>query len=129
MTTDLACLAANALWGFFLVLLEIGAKTRAAGVAWNASNRDTQPAVPAWVERTGRALANHKENFPLFLAAVVVVHLAGRNDGYVPLACEVYVAARVLHALAYIGGIPMLRSLGFVAGVGATLAIFARLLG
>lgn len=126
MTTDLACLVASALWGLGLTFFEVGAKTRVAGVAWNKGNRDTQPKVPAWVDRAGRALANHKENFPLFLTAVVVAHLLGKNDGVVAIACIAFVVARALHAVVYIAGIEGVRSLFFVAGLGAVLTIFAR---
>lgn len=126
MTTDLACLAASALWGLALTFFEVGAKTRVAGVAWNKGNRDTSPKVPAWVERAGRALANHKENFPLFLTAVVVAHLLGKNDGVVAAACIVFVVARVLHGVVYIAGVEGVRSLFYVVGIGAVLTIFAR---
>lgn len=128
MTTELACLVANALWGFLLVLLEVGGKTRAAGVAWNAGNRDASPAFPAWVERAGRALGNHKENFPFFATAVIVVHLVGREDKVSAVAAVVYVVARIAHALVYVAGITGLRSALFVVGAVATLAIYARLI-
>lgn len=127
MTTDLACLVINALWGLFLVLLEIGGKTRVAGPAWNAGNREQSPEFPEWIDRTSRALGNHKENFPLFLTAVLVVHVAGRADRTSATAAIVYVVARALHALLYIGGVKGLRSVAFAAGVVATLTILSRL--
>lgn len=127
MTVDLWCLAANALWGFLLVLLEIGGKTRAAGTAWNTGNRESEPEVPAWVERTGRALSNHKENFPLFLTAIVVVHLAGKADRISALAAGAYVVARLLHAVIYMAGIKGLRSAAWSAGTIAVLVVFTRL--
>ncbi len=127
MTTDLACLVANALWGAILVFLEIGGKTRAAGPAWNAGNRDAAPEFPGWVERSSRALANHKENFPLFLTAVLVVHLTGHADRASAVASIVYVAARVAHGLLYVGGIKGLRSGAFLTGLVATLVVLSRL--
>lgn len=127
MTTDLACLVVNALWGLVLVFAEITGKTRAGGTAWNAGNRDTDPEVPEWVKRASRALANHKENFPLFATAVVVVHLAGRADRVSALAAIVYVAARVFHGILYIAGVKGVRSFAFVAGLGATFVVLSRL--
>lgn len=127
MTVDLACLVVNALWGLVLVTIEIQGKTRAGGVAWNAGNREAEPEVPAWVERAGRALSNHKENFPLFLTAVVVVHLAHESDRVSAIAAIVYVVARALHGLLYIGGVKGVRSLAHVVGLGATLVILSRL--
>ena len=109
MTTDLWCLVAVALWGVVLVYVEVFGKTRAAGLDWNAGNRATEPTVPAWVDRASRALANHKENFPLFLTAVVVVHLAGRADARSALASLVFVGARVAHGLLCVAGIAALK--------------------
>jgi uncharacterized MAPEG superfamily protein len=124
--TDLACLVVNALWGLFLVTLEVVGKTRVAGREWNLGNRDRQPELPAWLGRTGRALANHKENFPLFLTAVVVTQLAHRADGITAAAAVVYVVARAAHALLYIGGITGARSAAHVVSVLAVLTILSQ---
>lgn len=128
MSIDLWCLVANALWGFVLVMIEITGKTRAGGTEWNKGNRDEEPRVPDWVKRASRALSNHKENFPLFFTAVVVVHLAGRADRVTAVAAGVYVLARLAHGLLYIGGITGARSAVFLAGLLATLTIFGSLL-
>ena len=128
MTTDLVFLVANALWGFALVMFEVMAKTRVAGVEWNKGNRETTPELPAWVGRISRALANHKENFPLFLTGVLVVHLAGKNDGVAVIACGVYVVARALHSVVYIAGIQGVRSALFLVGFASTAVLYSRLL-
>lgn len=128
MTTDLWCLVANAIWGWVLVNIEAVGKTRAAGTEWNMGNRDVDPEVPPWVLRARRAVANHKENFPFFLAAVVVVHLAGKADRVSALAAIVYVIARVAHGLIYIAGMTKIRSAAYLFGLAATFAIFSRLL-
>ena len=129
MTIDLWALVANALWGWALVMVESTGKTRAGGTKWNLGNRDVDPEVPDWVKRASRALANHKENFPFFLTAVVVVHLAGKADRISALACIVYVVARALHALLYLGAVQGLRSAAYLTGLAATLVVFSRLLG
>lgn len=128
MTVDLACLVANAFWGLLLVLIEIGGKTRLAGPEWNAGNRDASPAFPPWIDRTSRAIGNHKENFPFFLTAVLVVHLTGRADKISGYACMTYVVMRVLHGAFYVGGITKVRSLVFTVGLFATLTVWSRLL-
>jgi len=129
MRIELICLVANALWGFGLVFLEVNAKTRVAGLAWNMGNRDDSgPAFPAWIDRCGRALANHKENFPLFLTAVVVAVLTGHVNQVTAAAAIVYAVARALHAMFYIGGITRVRSAVWIIGSLATLTIFSQLL-
>lgn len=127
MTTDLWCLVANAIWGWILVQIEARGKTAIGGLAWNMGNRDTEPEMPAWVHRVRRAIANHKENFPFFLTAVVVVHLAGKADRVSAIASITYVVARITHGLLYTAGITKIRSAAYLVGLIATLAIFSRL--
>jgi len=127
MSTDLWCLVIHALWGVALIQLEVFGKTRAAGLAWNIGNRDAEPKFPDWVNRTGRALANHKENFPLFLTAVLVVHVSGAEDHTTAIASVVYVVARFAHGIVYVAGITRLRSLCFIVGAIAILVLLSRL--
>lgn len=127
MSTDLWCLVANALWGAVLVQAEILGKTKAAGSAWNVGNRDKEPEWPAWIQRTTRALNNHKESFPLFLTAVLVVHLSGAADRTSAAACVVYVIARALHGVLYVAGITKIRTVAFLTGFGAVLVLLSRL--
>ena len=127
MSTDLWCLVVNAVWGVVLVQAEVIGKTKTAGRDWNLGNRDTEPTFPAWVQRTTRALNNHKETFPLFLTAVLVVHLSGAADRTSAIACVVYVIARFAHALLYMGGITKLRSAAFMVGAGACIVLLTRL--
>ncbi len=127
MTVDLACLVLNALWGLVLVLIEIMGKTRIAGAAWNAGNRDTEPELPGWLQRAGRALSNHKDNFPLVLTAVVVVQLAHANNRTSAAAAIVYVVARAVHGLLYIVGVKGVRTIAYLTGVAATLVILGQL--
>ena len=127
MSIDLWCLVANAIWGAVLVQVEATGKTRAGGTAWNMGNRETEPEVPEWVKRAGRALANHKEAFPLFLTAVLVVHLSGAADRVSGIACITYVIARAAHGLIYIAGIPKVRSAAFLVGIASVLVLLSRL--
>lgn len=128
MRTELWCLVSNALWGLGLVMLEITAKTRLAGPAWNAGNRQDAREFPEWITRTGRAIGNHKENFPLFATAVLVVHLVGRYDSVSASAAIAYVIARAAHGVTYVAGIVGARTLAFLAGLASCLVILSRLI-
>jgi len=127
MSTDLWCLVVNALWGVVLVQAEVQGKTKAAGTAWNLGNRDVQPTFPDWVNRTTRALNNHKETFPLFLTAVLVVHLSGVADRTSAIACVVYVVARCAHGILYMAGVTKFRSGAFLVGAVAVIVLLTRL--
>lgn len=127
MTIDLACLVINALWGLALVGVEIVGKTRTAGPQWNMGNREREPDVPDWVGRAGRALANHKENFPAFATAVIVVHLVGQADVLSAAGSVVYVVARFAHGLVYLAGITGLRTAVFGIGGLGMFAVYLSL--
>lgn len=130
MRIELWCLVINALWGLVLVFVEVNGKTKAGGLQWNMGNRDsaTTPTFPPWVERAGRALANHKENFPLFATAVLVAAVSGHLNQVTMIAAIVYAVARVLHGVVYIAGITGVRSAMFIVGTLAAVTIYSQLL-
>ena len=127
MSIELLCLVINALWGFALVAIEIVGKTRVAGPQWNAGNRDGTREFPGWIGRAGRALANHQENFPLFLTAVLAVTLTNQADPISAIGSVVYVVARIVHGSTYIAGITGIRSAAFLAGLLGTAAVYVAL--
>jgi len=128
MTTDLWMLVLFTLWGLVLIYIPSGGRLRAAGVAWALGNREHHPEFPAWIGRAQRAAANHAENWPLFAAAVVVVHLAGRADDVSALACQVFLGARVAHAVFYLAGLIGVRTLAYYVAIAALLTVYSRLL-
>ncbi len=129
MTIDLWCLVATAVWGFVLVLFEVGAKTHWAGLSWNLGNREQTLQFPQWIQRTGRALANHKENLPLFLVAVLVLHISGRADSISAAAALGYVISRIVYSLIYIFGTTGIRTIAWGASQISVLIALTRLLG
>jgi uncharacterized MAPEG superfamily protein len=60
--------------------------------------------------RVLRASNNMKENLPLFVAIVLVVQAAGLANGTSALGAEIFLGARVLHAIVYIAGVPFVRT-------------------
>ena len=76
-----------------------------------------------WAQRLKAAHYNAVENLVVFAALVLVAEAAGIHNAAIATAAMVYFWVRVLHALAYTFGIPWIRTLAFVAGVGAQLCI------
>ena len=70
------------------------------------------------------AQANAWEAVAVFTAAVVVAHLAGANPRLSAIACELFLLARVLHAFAYVRGLPTLRSSAFLVGLVSCIGLF-----
>lgn len=121
MTTDLMCLLVLALWSFVLNHGPAIARVQAGGMQWAASNRDTSPEVPAWVERADRAQRNHHDNLAMIGIVIVITALMGQGDDFTAIASILILVSRISHGVFYVLGIPLLRSLayfGSVAGVG-----------
>lgn len=74
--------------------------------------------------RAYAAQANAWEAVPVFAAAVFVSHLAGANPSTAALLSEIFVVARVLHAVVYLANLDVLRSLVFLVGFGCCVGLF-----
>lgn len=91
-------------------------------------NRDTATALPAWAERARRAHANAAENLVLFAPLLLLASVVIPGDAAVVIAARVYLVARLVHYGVYVAGVPVIRTLAFFAGWGATVAIVLALL-
>jgi len=87
------------------------------------------PPDPAWAERARRAHANAAQNLTVFAPLVVILALTGTSTPATILASKTYLGARLIHYIVYAAGIPVIRTLVFVTGVGATLVIATTMLG
>jgi uncharacterized MAPEG superfamily protein len=64
----------------------------------------------------------------VFAPLVVILALIGVSTPATILASKIYLGARLVHYVVYSAGIPVVRTLAFVVGVGATLMIAAAVL-
>ncbi len=94
-----------------------------------AGNRENFPAGTGWVGRAKRAHANMVENLVPFAALALAVVVAGKTSGMTATAAELFLIARLVHAVAYIAGISWVRTLGFAGGVVAMVMLLVALLG
>ena len=89
------------------------------------------PSHATWAERSIAAHKNAVENLAVFAPLVLVSVTVGANNSMTLTACIVYFFARILHFVVYTAGVPVVRTLAFVAGfiaqVTIALAIFAVL--
>jgi uncharacterized MAPEG superfamily protein len=73
-----------------------------------------------------RALRNFLETFPVFVAAIFLVHVLGREGALSQWGAGLYFSARVAYLPLYAAGVPLLRSLVWnVAFVGIGLLLLA----
>jgi uncharacterized MAPEG superfamily protein len=122
MTTDLWMLVAAAGFQWALILGVATPMILSNGMPWAAGNRETpSKALPTWHARLTRADQNMRENLVLFAVLVLVAHVSGEADSTSALGAQVFVAARVAHAVVYVAGVAWLRTVLWgvsIAGLG-----------
>ena len=124
MSTELTVLA----WGCVLALVHIFTavrfKTRQYGTAWNMGARDEElPPPQPIVGRLARAQANFFETFPIAVAAILIVEVAGRTDRWTAIGALVWLAARIVYLPLYAFGVPKVRTVVFLISVGGIALI------
>src|SRR5690606_11824835 len=110
------------------VFLPIGGKTRAWGMKWNASARDDTPDTPLdpMTGRLDRAQTNLHETLPIFIAAVLIVHVADRSNATSLLGVHLYFWARLVYVPLYALGVPYVRSAAWgVSFLGLMMVLLA----
>lgn len=86
------------------------------------------PVDAPWVDRARRAHLNATENLVVFAPTVIVAAIADVSTKTTVLAAQVYLFARLAHYVIYALGIPVIRTLAFLAGSIATVAIAVEVL-
>ena len=118
MTIELNVLA----WGCVLALVHIFVavrfKTRQYGTKWNMGARDEElPPPQPIVGRLARAQANFFETFPIFAAAVLIVSVADLESRWTEIGALLWLGARVVYLPLYAAGVPVMRTVAFLASV------------
>lgn len=124
MTIELTVLA----WGAILGLVHIFAaghvKTRQYGAKWNMGARDEALSDPEpIVGRMMRAQANYFETFPIVVAAIAIISIAGLESPLTTAGALLWLAARVIYLPLYALGVPVLRSIVFLTSLAGILML------
>lgn len=100
------------------------ARVQQFGTLDNKYPRIQQASLQGLGARAQAAENNAFEALPVFGAAVFVAHLAGADPGRSALLAEVFLGARILHAIFYLANVDTLRSLVFVVGFACCIGLF-----
>jgi uncharacterized MAPEG superfamily protein len=130
MTTELTMLV----WTIVLAIVQIGlfsiARTAQYGAKWNMGARDDkQPPLNPIADRLGRAQTNLYETLPLFIAAVLIAHVAGRENATTALGAQLYFWGRVVYVPLYAFGVPYVRTLVWGVATAGLLMVLWPLIG
>jgi uncharacterized MAPEG superfamily protein len=124
MTVELSVLAWGCILGLVHILLAVRYKTRQYGTKWNMGPRDGQMPPPLPVAgRLARAQANFFETFPIFAAAAIIVSLAHLNGRWSAIGACLWLGARIVYLPLYAAGIPVARTLVWVAGIAGLVLV------
>ncbi|PZO60701.1 MAG: hypothetical protein DCF15_01755 [Phormidesmis priestleyi] len=117
MTTDLTCLLLLVLWSIPLNHIPALGRVSEAGLSWAASNREKTVAGLPWVGRADRAQRNHHDNLAMIAAVILIAHVAGQADSITGQAAIAILTFRVVHSLAYLAGVSVVRSLSYLGSI------------
>ena len=115
-----------------LALVQIGAagmaRTAELGGKWNAGPRDGEVPPPGRLAgRLMRAQANLFETLPLFAAAVIMAHIAGKDGTLTAVGAHLYFFGRLIYLPLYAFGVPYIRSLVWLVAAGGLVMVIAAL--
>lgn len=130
MTPELTLLAWTLVLAIVQILLPAMLRNGETGLDYNASARDTASPAPVGkvTGRLQRAQRNLFETLPLFAAAVLIAHVAGRNGELTFWGASLYLAARVVYVPLYAAGIPFVRSLAWMVSMAGLVMILVAIL-
>ena len=128
MTIGLMMAAWTLVLAFAQILLFDIARTAQYGLKWNTGPRDGEmPPLSDRAQRLKRAQDNLFETLPLFLGAVLIAHVAGRESEVTALGAQLYFWARVVYVPLYAFGVPYVRSLVWVVSLAGLVMVLASL--
>ncbi|WP_298914624.1 MAPEG family protein [uncultured Roseobacter sp.] len=116
-----------ALYGLLVILTLIlqatGAMTQ-LGMGYLLSSRDEQRTVSGIAGRLDRALSNSVTAMALFAPAVLLLEVTQSTSNASLLAAQVFLIARLVYLPAYALRITGIRSLAWMVGIVATIALY-----
>jgi uncharacterized MAPEG superfamily protein len=80
--------------------------------------------LPAWGMRANRTYVNAVETFAPFAALVIVAHLAGKANAMTAFWATCYFWLRLAHAVVFLLGFPLVRTVLFTLGYIAVAGLF-----
>ncbi|GAB2781923.1 MAPEG family protein [Halomonas shantousis] len=130
MTVELTLLGWTLVLAIVQILLPAMFRNKETGIVYNAGPRDEPgPPMGKITGRLSRAQKNLFETLPLFIAAVLIAHVAGRDGMLTLWGAWLYVVARVVYVPLYAFGVPFVRSLAWGVGLFGLVLILVAILG
>jgi len=129
MSTELKYLAFTAILTASLWIPYIICQVATNGFLGAENYVDPTPRpVPLWGKRADRTYMNAVETFAPFAALVILIQVTGKADAMTAFWAQSFFWLRVAHAVVYLAGIPVIRTVVFVLGYVAVVGLFVELM-
>lgn len=116
MTFELTMLFWAAVTLFVLLAVQGSLTPLTQGLSWGLGARDEPRELSVLQGRMKRVVANHIEGMAVFAVLIMVAHLAGVSTGLTQAGAAMFLGSRILFAVVYAGGLPVVRSLVWSLG-------------
>lgn len=128
MTPEFILLAFTLILALVQITAAVVARTAELGGKWNVGPRDAEVPPPGRIAgRLMRAQANLFETLPIFAAAVIMAHIAGKDGTLTALGAHLYFFGRLVYLPLYAFGVPYIRSLAWLAAAAGLVMVIAAL--
>jgi uncharacterized MAPEG superfamily protein len=117
MTVELTMLVYSVVLTFLIISVPAIGGILQNGLATQAGARDGLPEPTVFMKRARRLQDNMIENMVLFVPLVLAAQVAGISNAETVMGAQIFVVARLLHALIYLAGIPWLRPAAWAGAV------------
>jgi uncharacterized MAPEG superfamily protein len=129
MTPALNYLALTLVLAIVQVVIAAVAKRRQDGTQWAMGSRDVEhPGYTGVAARMVRAQANLYESLPIFIGAVLLVHITGHEGPLTAWGAAIFFWARLAFIPAYAYGLVPWRTLIWFAGVVGLVLVLVSLI-
>ncbi|MDQ0466749.1 putative MAPEG superfamily protein [Caulobacter ginsengisoli] len=128
MSTELTMLAWSVGLLIALVVIQAFAGIRSKGLVPLANNRDDLGPAEGFHARMLRVVDNHREGLTMFAPLVLIAAATSVSTPMTVLGAQLFFYSRLVHAVLYILGVPMVRPLAWGVGLAGTVMILLAVL-
>ena len=112
--------------GALLLLLTLIQGTRnvlVLGLPTAAGNQHNIAPWAGWNDRLNRATRNLIEAIAIYAPIALAIHMLGLSNASTELGAQLFIIARLIHAVVFTAGIPWVRTTAWFAGVAGIMMV------
>ena len=128
MSVELTMLAYAVGLLIVLIVIQAFAGIRSKGLMPLANNRDDVGPAEGFHARMLRVVDNHREGLTMFAPLVLAAAVMQVSTPMTVLAAQLFFWARLVHAILYVVGAPLVRPLAWGVGMAGTIMMLLAVL-